>query len=50
VDNINQLLLITQVIDYLEKGKVPEEKNVITGTILVTPDNVKEIYNPESVF
>jgi len=43
-------IAVNILIDYLEKGKVPEEKNVITGTILVTPDNVKEIYNPESVF
>jgi ABC-type sugar transport system substrate-binding protein len=36
--------------DYLTKGIEPKEKQVITGTILVTADNVKNYYNKDSVF
>ncbi|PIE34789.1 hypothetical protein CSA56_06825 [candidate division KSB3 bacterium] len=38
------------LMDYLETGAEPKEQNVITGTILVTKDNVEEYYNPNSVF
>jgi ribose transport system substrate-binding protein len=38
------------LVDYLEKGIEPEEKNVITGTILVTAENVDKYYDPNSVF
>ncbi len=38
------------LIDYLESGKEPDDRDVITGTILVTTDNVKEYYDPDTVF
>ncbi|RKX74771.1 MAG: hypothetical protein DRP87_16155 [Spirochaetes bacterium] len=38
------------LIDYLANGKEPEERDVITGTILVTKDNVDQYYDPNSVF
>lgn len=41
---------VNLLMDYLEKGIEPKERNVITGTILVTADNVKKYYNPNSVF
>jgi ribose transport system substrate-binding protein len=41
---------IDVLMDYLEKGTEPKEKNVITGTILVTAENVKQYYDPNSVF
>jgi ribose transport system substrate-binding protein len=41
---------VNLLMDYLEKGTEPEEKDVITGTVLVTPDNVNEHLEPESVF
>lgn len=52
---INNSWEITQkavniLMDYLTKGIEPKEKQVITGTILVTPDNVKNYYNKDSVF
>ena len=52
---INNSWEITQkavniLMDYLTKGIEPKEKQVITGTILVTADNVKNYYNKDSVF
>jgi len=52
---INNSWEITQkavniLMDYLTKGIEPKEKQVITGTILVTADNVKNYYNNDSVF
>jgi ribose transport system substrate-binding protein len=52
---INNSWEITQkavniLMDYLTKNQMPAEKNVITGTILVTPDNVKKYYDKNSVF
>jgi len=41
---------VNLLMDYLEKGMEPKERDVITGTILVTPDNVNEHLDPESVF
>jgi len=43
-------IAVNLLIDFLQSGKEPEEKDIITGTILVTSDNVKEFYNPNSVF
>jgi ribose transport system substrate-binding protein len=52
---INNSWEITQkavniLMDYLTKKQMPAEKNVITGTILVTPDNVKQYYDKNAVF
>ena len=52
---INNSWEITQkavniLMDYLTKKKQPAEKNVITGTILVTADNVKKYYDKDAVF
>lgn len=52
---INNSWEITQkavnlLMDYLTKKIVPKEKEVITGTILVTIDNVKKYYDPNAVF
>jgi len=52
---INNSWEITQkavniLMDYLTKKVEPKEKNVITGTILVTADNVKKYYNKDAVF
>jgi len=52
---INNSWEITQkavniLMDYLTKGIEPKDKQVITGTILVTADNVKNYYNKDSVF
>jgi ribose transport system substrate-binding protein len=41
---------VNLLMDYLEKGTEPEVRDVITGTILVTNDNVEEYYDPDSVF
>jgi len=43
-------IAVNLLIDFLQSGKEPEEKDIITGTILVTSDNVKEFYDPNSVF
>ncbi len=43
-------IAINLLMDYLEKGKEPKERDVITGTILVAADNVKKYYDPNSVF
>jgi len=52
---INNSWEITQkavnlLVDYLEKKVQPKEKSVITGTILVTADNVKKYYDQNAVF
>ncbi|MEN6382346.1 MAG: substrate-binding domain-containing protein, partial [Rectinema sp.] len=52
---INNSWEITQkavniLMDYITKKIEPEDKQVITGTILVTADNVKTYYNKDSVF
>ncbi|OHD26799.1 MAG: hypothetical protein A2064_13440 [Spirochaetes bacterium GWB1_66_5] len=52
---INNSWEITQkavnlLVDYLTKKVQPKEKNVITGTILVTADNVKKFYDQNAVF
>ncbi len=52
---INNSWEITQkavnlLMDYLTKKTEPKEKNVITGTILVTADNVKKYYDQNAVF
>lgn len=41
---------VNLLMDYLEKGTEPAERDVITGTILVTPENVKDYYDQNSVF
>jgi len=41
---------VNLLMDYLEKGTEPEERDVITGTVLVTSDNVSAHLDPESVF
>jgi ribose transport system substrate-binding protein len=38
------------LMDYITKKTEPKERNVITGTILVTKDNVKQYYKQDSVF
>lgn len=52
---INNSWDITQIavnvlMDYVTKKIEPKDKNVITGTILVTKDNVKTYYKQDSVF
>ena len=52
---INNSWDITQIavnllVDYLEKGKEPEERDVITGTILVSAENVGKYFDPNSIF
>ena len=52
---INNSWEITQkavniLMDYLQKKTPPKEKNVITGTILVTAENVKKYYDANAVF
>jgi len=52
---INNPTEITQkavsiLVDYLTKKIQPKERNVITGTVLITADNVKKVYDPNSVF
>ncbi len=41
---------VNLLIDYLQTRKEPKERNVITGTILVTKDNVSKYYNPDAIF
>jgi ABC-type sugar transport system substrate-binding protein len=38
------------LVDFLESGQPPAASMVMTGAILVTPDNVKQYFDPESVF
>lgn len=52
---INNSWDITQIavnllVDYLEKGKEPEERDVITGTILVNAENVDKYFDPNAIF
>jgi len=52
---INNSWEITQkavniLVDYLTKKIQPKERDVITGTILVTADNVKKYYDQNAVF
>ncbi len=41
---------VNLLMDYLEKGTEPEERDVITGTVRVTSDIVNAHLDPESVF
>ena len=41
---------VNLLMDYLQKKVAPKEKEVITGTILVTGANVNKYYDPNSVF
>ena len=41
---------VNLLMDYLETGTEPAERNVITGTVLVHSENVKDFYVQDSVF
>jgi len=50
---VNNSAEITEVavnlmVKYLNGEEIP--KKVVTGTVLVTKDNVEEYYNPDSIF
>ena len=52
---INNSWDITQIavnllVDYLEKGEEPKERDVITGTILVNAENVGKYFDPNAIF
>jgi ribose transport system substrate-binding protein len=43
-------IAVNLLMDYLTKKTQPKDKNVITGTILVTGENVKKYYSKDAVF